>query len=209
MSGVNSQSGQATNNMRTLANNAVNAVKNNSTSSSLYNAGSQTIQGYINGVNSRSGGLYSTLASIASSAIAKFKSVLGIRSPSRVFAEMGTFTGEGYIEGVEGQRQDIISTMESMAKQASDSFRSRLTYGLDGVHEAMYGYDTPSAGTIGAGVDPAQENNRGLAAAIVALGQKIENMEVRLETGRLVGGIASKMDSALANRRGLAERGVT
>ncbi len=209
MSGVNSQSGQATNNMRTLANNAVNAVKNNSTRSSLYNAGSQTIQGYINGVNSRSGGLYSTLASIASSAIAKFKSVLGIRSPSRVFAEMGTFTGEGYIEGVEGQRQDIISTMESMAKQASDSFRSRLTYGLDGVHEAMYGYDTPSAGTIGAGVDPAQENNRGLAAAIVALGQKIENMEVRLETGRLVGGIASKMDSALANRRGLAERGVT
>ena len=195
--------------MRTLATNAVNAMKNNSTSTSLYNAGASTIQGYINGVNSQSGGLYNTLASIASSAISRFKSILGIRSPSRVFAEMGAFTGEGYIEGVEGQRQGIIGTMESMAKQASDSFRSHLNYGLGDAHEAMYGYNPPSAGTTGTGVDPAQENSRGLTEAIIALGKKIENMEVRLETGRLVGGIASKMDSALANRRGLAERGVT
>ena len=208
-SGVNSQSAQATSNMRTLATNAVNAMKNNSTSTSLYNAGASTIQGYINGVNSQSGGLYNTLASIASSAISRFKSILGIRSPSRVFAEMGAFTGEGYIEGVEGQRQGIIGTMESMAKQASDSFRSHLNYGLGDAHEAMYGYNPPSAGTTGTGVDPAQENSRGLTEAIIALGKKIENMEVRLETGRLVGGIASKMDSALANRRGLAERGVT
>ena len=221
MSGVNSQSGQATNNMRTLAQNAVNAVKNNSTSSSLYNAGSQTIQGYINGVNSRSGGLYSTLASIASSAIARFKSVLGIRSPSRVFAEMGTFTGEGYIEGVEGKRRDIIGTMASMAKQASDSFRSQMTIGLDDVNAAMYGYQTLSPffgtafSTTDKGVAPEQENSIVLTSAIKTLSDNIKDMgsvkdlEVRLDTGRLVGGIASKMDGALANRRSLAERGVT
>ena len=219
VSGVNSQSGQATNTMWNLANNAVNAVKNNSTSSSLYNAGSQTIQGYIDGVNSRSGGLYSTLASIASSAIARFKSILGIRSPSRVFAEMGAFTGEGYIEGVEGQRHDIIGTMESMAKQASDSFRSRLDLGLDDVNAAMYGYQTPFFGgafsTTDPGLAPKQDNSGALTSAIIKLSDRIDDMgsikdlELRLDTNRLVGGIASKMDSALASRRGLAERGVT
>ena len=43
--------------------------------------------------------------------------------------------------------------------------------------------------------------------ALAALGDRIENMKVMLDSGELVGATASKYDRALSRRQMMAERG--
>lgn len=138
VSGVNGQTSAMTNKMQAMAKSAISTMQNNATSSSLYNAGLNTIQGFINGVAAKASGLYSTLANMASNALARFKSILGIHSPSTAFMEAGMFTAEGYIEGVEGQQQNVLKTMANMAKSASGAFRDNLSYAVDEANAAEY-----------------------------------------------------------------------
>ncbi|MGD7075498.1 phage tail protein, partial [Ralstonia pseudosolanacearum] len=67
--------------------------------------------GLANGIRSAIGWVTDAVGSVASGAIAAFKSLLGIHSPSRVFAELGGFTmaglGEGLTRGQEGPLQAV------------------------------------------------------------------------------------------------------
>ncbi len=62
--------------------------------------GCSIVSGIIGGIQAMAGALISTMANLAQSALAAAKSVLGIRSPSRVFAEMGRQTVQGYLMGL-------------------------------------------------------------------------------------------------------------
>ncbi|KFX81278.1 tail protein, partial [Ralstonia solanacearum] len=57
--------------------------------------GANIVQGLANGIRSAIGWVTDAVASVASGAIAAFKGLLGIHSPSRVFAELGGFTMAG------------------------------------------------------------------------------------------------------------------
>ncbi|QOK96364.1 phage tail protein [Ralstonia pseudosolanacearum] len=73
--------------------------------------GANIVQGLANGIRSAIGWVTDAVGSVASSAITAFKSLLGIHSPSRVFAELGGFTmaglGEGLTRGQEGPLQAV------------------------------------------------------------------------------------------------------
>ncbi|AGH85588.1 phage tail tape measure protein [Ralstonia pseudosolanacearum] len=73
--------------------------------------GANIVQGLANGIRSAIGWVTDAVGSVASGAIAAFKSLLGIHSPSRVFAELGGFTmaglGEGLTRGQEGPLQAV------------------------------------------------------------------------------------------------------
>lgn len=155
VSGVNGQTSSMTNKMRSMAQSAINAMKNNATSSSLYSAGLNTIQGFINGAANKASSLYSTLASMASNALSRFKSVLGIHSPSTEFASAGQFTVAGFVKGVKQKQATVQDTMAAMAKNASDSFRSSLDYDVDGAKAAAYG-------TSAAGASDARNAGQGI-----------------------------------------------
>jgi hypothetical protein len=88
--------------VRTAAGNAMSNAKNGTSgaSSKLYSPGQQTVTGYVNGIASKSGSAASAIRSVVNSAIAAAKRALGIRSPSRVFKEIGAFTTEGFAIGV-------------------------------------------------------------------------------------------------------------
>jgi phage-related protein len=66
----------------------------------LYGAGRDLIQGLINGVGSMIGAAASAVRNVGSSIVGSLKGVLGIHSPSTVFAEMGQNIGEGLVQGV-------------------------------------------------------------------------------------------------------------
>ncbi|WP_081026043.1 phage tail protein, partial [Ralstonia solanacearum] len=73
--------------------------------------GANIVQGLANGIRSAIGWVTDAVSSVASGAIAAFKSLLGIHSPSRVFAELGGFTmaglGEGLTRGQDGPLQAV------------------------------------------------------------------------------------------------------
>ncbi len=66
----------------------------------LYSAGQNLIQGLIGGAQSMVGSVISSVQGIASSAVSAAKSLLGIKSPSTVFHEIGRFLVQGFVNGI-------------------------------------------------------------------------------------------------------------
>jgi len=80
----------------------------------LYNIGVNIIQGLINGVKSMAQSVVSSVKSVVNDAIEGAKNLLGIKSPSRVFMEIGEYTGEGFQIGMTSMISDIQKASDKM-----------------------------------------------------------------------------------------------
>lgn len=67
----------------------------------LYNAGSNLIQGFVNGIAGAIGSVIAKAREVASAAVAAAKDALGIRSPSRVFKSIGAQVLAGLTDGLD------------------------------------------------------------------------------------------------------------
>lgn len=67
----------------------------------LVSAGRDLMRGFISGVQDYASRLVSSVTGPITDAIGKAKSLLGISSPSKVFAEIGKFVMQGYADGVD------------------------------------------------------------------------------------------------------------
>lgn len=79
-------------------------------------AGVNMVQGLIDGVKSMLGAAGQAISGVGEAVIGRFKSLLGIHSPSRVFAQLGAFTMQGLANGLQnGQRRPLgaISDLSS------------------------------------------------------------------------------------------------
>ena len=74
---------------------------------SLYQAGVDMAKGVLKGLESERDSLKNAMESLANMMINKIKSDLGIRSPSRVMAEMGRNVGLGVSKGLKGSLPEI------------------------------------------------------------------------------------------------------
>ncbi|MGF2560075.1 phage tail tape measure protein, partial [Ralstonia pseudosolanacearum] len=77
--------------------------------------GANIVQGLANGIRSAIGWVTDAVGSVASGAITAFKSLLGIHSPSRVFAELGGFTMAGLGEGLTRGQQGPLQAVQRVA----------------------------------------------------------------------------------------------
>lgn len=73
----------------------------------LFNVGKDIIRGLVNGIKSLPGAVGDALKGVAGGAVKGVKGLLGIGSPSKVFAEIGSNVVKGFVLGVEGGRSDI------------------------------------------------------------------------------------------------------
>jgi hypothetical protein len=80
----------------------------------LSKIGSDILQGLINGIVGAGPAVVKALGGVVNGAIAGAKALLGIASPSKVFAEIGQFTGEGMAVGVEGVTGEVQGALETM-----------------------------------------------------------------------------------------------
>jgi|GEM_PF-3040342 len=62
--------------------------------------GRAMMQGLIGGIRAMLGEVMGAVGGVASGAVTRFKNVLGIRSPSRVFAQFGDYTMQGLAQGL-------------------------------------------------------------------------------------------------------------
>lgn len=93
---------------------------------SLKTLGSNIMQGLLNGIKSVP--IVGTFASIVSNGIKAAKKVLGIKSPSRVFMEIGAFTGEGMAIGLEKMTTRVQKASKAMVSSTVPNIESP-TYG--------------------------------------------------------------------------------
>ncbi|MGE8567993.1 MAG: phage tail tape measure protein [Achromobacter sp.] len=77
--------------------------------------GSMLIQGLINGITNMGGALKESISNIGTGIVGWFKEKLGIRSPSRVFAEMGGFVSEGAAVGIEDRQPAAVKAAQALA----------------------------------------------------------------------------------------------
>lgn len=103
--------------------------------------GTQMIQGLINGIKNMAGNVTGAISGVVDGAISKAKSLLGIKSPSRVFKQIGVYTGEGMVLGVESMQSDVQESMAAMVAApdaARVGFASDVQTQFDGIINANY-----------------------------------------------------------------------
>lgn len=106
------------------AKNAVTSVKNTvintlkALPAQMVQVGKDIVQGLINGIKSSVSGVTSAISDMASSAIAKAKSVLDIRSPSRKMKKLGEQTAQGMAVGIKKGTKKVVTEAQRMAEQA-------------------------------------------------------------------------------------------
>lgn len=76
--------------------------------------GGAIVRGLVNGVTAAAGAAYESLRGLATGAVGAVKGALGIRSPSRVFAELGGYVAEGFAVGIDGGAAGVRSSIGSM-----------------------------------------------------------------------------------------------
>lgn len=84
----------------------------------MLQVGRDIVNGLINGIKQGASGVATAIGSMASSAVAKAKSVLDIRSPSRVMKKVGEQTAEGMAVGIKKGRKAVVSAAQKMVADA-------------------------------------------------------------------------------------------
>lgn len=101
----------------TIVGGAVAAVKqmyDYLTSVSLEQIGSDLLAGLARGITGAAGAVVGAVKGAVSGAIDSAKRLLGIASPSKVFAEIGGYTAEGMAVGVDAGAADVQGSLEAM-----------------------------------------------------------------------------------------------
>lgn len=84
--------------------------------------GRNIMDGMANGVKNAAGRLVDSVKGAANDAIQEAKNVLGIKSPSRVFMEIGKNTVQGFVKGVDEEKPTVKESTKDMAGSATDEF---------------------------------------------------------------------------------------
>jgi hypothetical protein len=90
----------------------------------MVDVGRNLLLGLVEGVTGAVGAVVTAVTGAVSSAIDAAKDVLGIASPSKVFAEIGTQTATGYSQGVEAGTPEAQGSMAAMVSPADTAATS-------------------------------------------------------------------------------------
>lgn len=113
-----------TENINAMASDTAEAIKAMNLSDEAKKAAADTMQGYVNGLDSSF--VSSKMEETAKQATERFKSQLGVHSPSTVFEEIGNNTMQGYAQGVSKNQSLVVTEMETVAKQLTEKAKTTL-----------------------------------------------------------------------------------
>lgn len=88
----------------------------------LLTIGGQVVAGLANGIRNNAQAVLGAIGGVVTGAISWAKSLLGIHSPSKVFADIGKFVGEGLVKGVAGTHDDVTSAAQTLTEDVTSAF---------------------------------------------------------------------------------------
>jgi len=122
------------------------------------NAGKNLIDGIVKGVSGAKDAVVNKVKEIASGALDAVKKFFGIKSPSRVMAQMGDFMMQGMQNGIERAGSAVVKAATTISGKISDGMSDSLqnvsqgARNVVGVYRGMYGtlnaMDMASAGAL-------------------------------------------------------------
>lgn len=127
----------------------------------LAKVGMQAVQGFANGMKKNKKKLDAVTRQIANGIIATAKKTLKIKSPSRVFEQIGAYTGEGFIVGLDKTQSDVQASINNMLS-AADFNRQMANNRFNGSLSDEYDYNIAARYEI---VVPLEVNGREFARA--------------------------------------------
>lgn len=99
----------------------------------LPKVGGEIVNGLIKGIKGMAKNLVDAAKGVVSNAVDGAKKLLGINSPSKVFAEIGKYSGEGLVVGLKGMSKKVTAASEDLGDTAANS----LGKALSGVSDAF------------------------------------------------------------------------
>lgn len=173
-----------------IPNNAINAMK----------TGANVVQGLAQGALGSAASAYSAAAQVAAGMIAKARSVLGISSPSKAFAQLGLYITQGFRIGLMGSAKSVQTAMASLmskvlniAFNAADTKKSiqKTISTLNAQISAARGKIKPiTHGMSRSEVAAAERSNRAVSASIRSLQARLKTAKIDLAN---VNSIASRL----------------
>lgn len=111
-----------------LAKNAMNSVLNalkggaSDIVNSFVNLGKNIVQGLWKGISSLTEWIGKKIAGFGATLVSGFKALLGIHSPSKVFAQMGKYCVEGLAEGLEDKDNYVSDAMRALKDDMTTTY---------------------------------------------------------------------------------------
>lgn len=96
---------------------------------SLFDIGKNLIQGLINGVNNMIETAKNAVANVGNAVIDKVKNVLGIHSPSTVFAEIGGYIDQGLANGITSAIPYVTTAMQGVVAAVQEKGNELIAAG--------------------------------------------------------------------------------
>lgn len=109
----------------------LSAIKSTFDNFSLFDIGKNLIQGLIDGVNNMIETAKNAVANVGNAVIDKVKNVLGIHSPSTVFAEIGGYIDQGLANGITGSLGYVNDAMNKLVDATKLKGEEMANYGIE------------------------------------------------------------------------------
>jgi len=107
----------------------LSAIKEAFDNFSLFDIGKNLIQGLIDGVNNMIETAKNAVANVGNAVIDKVKNVLGIHSPSTVFAEIGGYIDQGLANGITAAVSYVTTAMQGVVNAAQEKGNALIAAG--------------------------------------------------------------------------------
>lgn len=107
----------------------LSAIKSAFDNFSLFDIGKNLIQGLIDGVNNMIETAKNAVANVGNAVIDKVKNVLGIHSPSTVFAEIGGYIDQGLANGITAAIHYVTTSMQGVVDAVQEKGNALINAG--------------------------------------------------------------------------------
>lgn len=107
----------------------LSAIKSAFKNFSLFDIGKNLIQGLIDGVNNMIETAKNAVANVGNAVIDKVKNVLGIHSPSTVFAEIGGYIDQGLANGITAAVSYVTTAMQGVVDAVREKGQALIDAG--------------------------------------------------------------------------------
>lgn len=116
------------------------------------------MDGIADGISGNASSVLGKIGSVASSMVEKFKSTLGIHSPSKVFYGLAEFTMEGFEQGIDSTQEILQRKMSDVASNIGKVFSEGFTENasLTMPYAKRYTYPIPTSVTTNAVINDGQ-----------------------------------------------------
>lgn len=157
--------------------------------SGMVNIGKNIVDGIKQGIANAWSSLTGWFSKKISGLVSGVKGLLGIKSPSKVFAGIGGYMAEGLGEGWEDEFANVQKVVEDgLQFEAGDISVGKSSYSIDTTSSAL------------------EDRLANLEDLLLEYLPKLTNMQLVMDTGKVAGELAPAMDTALGKLSGRRAR---